>query len=68
VGLFRTDSLSGLSTTVGILLLEVQLFRQGVKSKVPGLDYLNNPYLQRHTMLFSPSCTTLLHVVCVYIH
>lgn len=40
MGLFAADALSVLSTIVGIILLEVQLFTQGIKSKVPGVDYL----------------------------
>lgn len=67
MGLFRADSLSGLSTIVGILLLEGQLFRQGIKSKVPELDYLNIPYLWRYTMLFSARLQYFV-MCCLCVH
>lgn len=40
MGLFGADALSVLGTIAGIILLEVQLFTQGIKSKVPDVDYL----------------------------
>lgn len=65
MGLFAADALSVLSTIVGIILLEVQLFTQGIKSEVPGVDYLTLSPDVYSVFFFLPGCNMLCYMLLV---
>lgn len=70
VGPFRAGSLSVLSTTAAVLLLEVQLFRQGISPKSPlqtTWPYLLDVDLDVYSVLFYQAVICYVLLVCTFV-
>lgn len=66
VGPFRAASLSVLSSTAAVGLLEEQLFRQGIKSKVSTADYLTLSS-DVYSVLFYQAVICYVLLVCTFV-